>query len=296
MPTALVTGSNRGIGLAAALSFASRGWTVFAAARDPDGAERLALARAEGLDVRVVPLDVRQPASVEAALRAVAEAGAGLDVVVNNAAVMPVSPLEDQAVEDVVRTVETNLLGAMLVARAAVPIMRRAGSGVIVNVSWLSGRYRWSPPLLQVYNVTKAALVALSYELNKELLALGIRVHVVELGVWQTDGYGEILAVAEAAASDGSYGLLVRRLRAIGTAANPVAGQPHDAGEAIFEVATGPGDRVRYVIPAKAELSADAGDLLEDAEFLELCALDEPSAWFGRFNAMTRARSAKASV
>ena len=132
--TVLVTGASRGIGQATADAFVEAGWRVVAGMRDPAGATD-----APGRDV--VRLDVTDPASVRDAVGAAHEiAGGALDCVVNNAGWALFGAVEDVDLAIARREFETNLFGALAVIQAALPAMRRAGSGVVVGVSSLAGR------------------------------------------------------------------------------------------------------------------------------------------------------------
>ena len=135
--TALVTGANKGIGYEIAAGLARLGFRVGVGARDTgrrdDAVEKL---RAEGLDVFGVPLDVTDDASVAAAAAQLEEQG-GLDVLVNNAAITGGVPQEPSKVsaDQVLRVVDTNVVGVIRVTNAMLPLLRRAGSPRIVNVS-----------------------------------------------------------------------------------------------------------------------------------------------------------------
>lgn len=283
MPVVLVTGSSRGIGLSVAEKFASEGWSVYAAMRDPAGADAL-LSRTGGMDVRVLPLDVADPAAVEDAFGVVRQEAPSLDVVVNNAAVFPVGPLERTSADEVVRAVSTNLVGPMLVARSSIPLMREQHSGVLLNVSSLAGRPRLGPPLAVVYNTTKAALVSMSYELAKELTPLGIRVHALELGAWSTQGVQGIGSDVAKLPADDAYAGPSGRLRSMMKFLLRVMQEPSVAAQAIYQVAVDPPRAVRVVIPAEQAASANDSEKLSDAQFLELCAMEDPSQYVARYN------------
>ena len=173
--TALVTGANRGLGLAFARALLARGATrVYAAARDP---------AAVGL-AGVVPLrlDVTNPAEVAEAARLAADT----DLVINNAGVAELGPfLADGAEEAGRRQLEVNYFGPWRMARAFAPVLARNGGGALVNVlsvaSWLNG------PLLATYGATKAAAWALTNGLRFELEGQGTQVLGVHAGFIDTD-------------------------------------------------------------------------------------------------------------
>ncbi len=169
----LITGCSTGFGRAAALELTSRGHEVTATARkvevldDLDVAQRLAL-------------DVDGPASVEAAVTA----AGSIDALVNNAGFGVIGPVECVPLAEARRGMETNFFGAVRMIQALLPEMRERGSGTIVNVTSLAGRV--APPLDGFYSATKFALEGLSEALHYEVGHFGIRVRLVEPGVFET--------------------------------------------------------------------------------------------------------------
>src|SRR5579862_958636 len=126
MNTVLVTGCSSDLGLDTASYFLDRGWSVIATMRTPR--EDL-LPPSERL--RMLPLDVTDAGSIARAV----EAAGPIDVLVNNAGVGMMSPLEGVSMDKIRELLETNLLGAIAMTQAVLPQMRAQGSGVIVNVT-----------------------------------------------------------------------------------------------------------------------------------------------------------------
>ena len=179
--TVVVTGASSGIGRALAGQLVSGGARVIAAARSADKLD--ALAGELGSALVPVPTDVTEPSDVE---RLAALAGT-VDVVVNNAGLGHVEPF---LVSDPARwrlTLDTNFVGALLVARAFLPAMLAASRGLIVNVgsSSVSG---W--PYLTLYAASKAALRTASIALDREHAGRGVRVIHVELGPTNFTDFG----------------------------------------------------------------------------------------------------------
>jgi NAD(P)-dependent dehydrogenase (short-subunit alcohol dehydrogenase family) len=195
----LVTGCSSGFGKLTALLFGRHGHTVFATMRDTDKAGPMeAMAADEGLDVRVLALDVTDTASVEAAVADAEDAAGGaLDVVVNNAGIELRGPIEQLSDEELHAQFDTNVFGVVRVVRAALPAMRERRSGVIVNVSSIAGLV--ARPFGGAYSASKHALEAISEALHHEVRPFGIRVAVVEPGQFET----ELLANATVAAGFG---------------------------------------------------------------------------------------------
>ena len=132
---AFITGGGTGIGRACALLFAREGAKVAVAGRrrEPlDGVAQEIIA--EGHEALAMECDVTRKSSVEGALRGAAERFGGLNVIVNNAGTMHVGSAEETSEEDWNRVMATNLTGTFLVSRAAVPVLRRADGGAIVNI------------------------------------------------------------------------------------------------------------------------------------------------------------------
>jgi NAD(P)-dependent dehydrogenase (short-subunit alcohol dehydrogenase family) len=179
VPTALVTGANRGIGLEVARQLAERGFSVLAGARDPSRMPAL-----DG-DVHAVRLDVTDQGTVGALRREVGE----LDVLVNNAAIhYDTGERGTNADLDIVReALETNLLGAWRMTQACLPLLRRSGSARIVNVSSGAGALTDMGGGTPAYRVSKTALNALTRILASELRGDGILVNAVCPGWVATD-------------------------------------------------------------------------------------------------------------
>ncbi|MDQ6891456.1 MAG: SDR family oxidoreductase [Acidobacteriota bacterium] len=172
----LVTGCSTGIGRATVLEAAGRGHFIFATARDPEAIADLG--RRE--NVRTLRLDVTDPASIAAAVgSAVAEAGR-LDVLVNNAGYGQYGAVEEVSPEEWRAQFEVNVFGSVAVIRAALPEMRKAEGGTIVNVSSIAGKI--SIPFAAPYCSSKHALEAISDALRIEVAPFGVRVVVVEPG------------------------------------------------------------------------------------------------------------------
>ena len=169
----LITGcSTGGIGHATAGQLAARGYNVFATVRNASRVGDLASTD----NVTVLELDVREQASVDAAL---AQAGE-IDVLVNNAGFEVWGPLEEMTVDDLKDQFETNVYGPFRLMSAVAPGMRTRQNGVIVNVSSIAGRV--GAPLNGLYAASKWALEALSESLKFEPGHFRVRAHLIEPG------------------------------------------------------------------------------------------------------------------
>ena len=169
----LITGAGRGIGMATAQVLASRGhWVVATDLSAPSGLE--------GIQTRV--LDVTNDDSVARCLQEVGP----LDAIVNNAGITSGGgPVEGYPLDRFRAMFETNTLGALRVIQAVLPVWRKRGSGVIVNVSSVNGRV--ASPLRAAYSASKFALEALTESLHLEVHHFGIRCVLVEPGLTASD-------------------------------------------------------------------------------------------------------------
>jgi len=172
----LVTGCSTGIGRATVLEASGRGHFVFATARDP--AAVADLGRRE--NVRALRVDVTDPDSIAAAVGTVAAEGGRLDALVNNAGYGQYGAVEEVSPEEWRAQFDVNVFGSVAVIRAALPEMRKAGGGTIVNVSSIAGKI--SIPFAAPYCSSKHALEAISDALRIEVAPFGVRVVVVEPG------------------------------------------------------------------------------------------------------------------
>jgi len=168
--TALVTGANRGIGLAIARQLAERGNAVLLGSRDPDAGEQAAQSlRRLGVDAAVVRIDLNVPSTIDAALSDIRKSGRTVDVLVNNAGVLQEKPLLELTDAQIAESIAAHVTGPIRLVRSLVPDMIARGYGRIVNVSSGWGSFAEGMGGPGAYGVTKAALNALTVRLSKEL-------------------------------------------------------------------------------------------------------------------------------
>jgi NAD(P)-dependent dehydrogenase (short-subunit alcohol dehydrogenase family) len=250
MATVLITGCSSGFGLLTAVELARRGDRVFASMRDPSRAGALHTALADaGVDATVVQLDVLDDASVAAAVAAVLEAAGGLDVLVNNAGVGYVGPLEEMTPEQIGHMFGTNIGGMIRVTKAVLPHMRAAGHGHIVNVTSIAAFL--SVPFMGAYAATKHAVDALGEALAGEVAPLGIHVTNVAPGAYNTpmvEGVAAALAAAEGSAYAERFRTAVERHEAMMRAADT----PEDVAVAIADAIHTDPPPARVVVPAES--------------------------------------------
>ncbi len=185
MSVVIITGSSSGIGLEAALAFARNGDTVIATMRDSGRAERLlARAAAEDLVVHVQELDVSRSDTFARILSEVVEEHHRIDVLVNNAGIHRGGAFEDIGEESFRSVMETNCIGPLLLTKAVLPTMREQENGCVIMMSSLSGIAGLPGDL--AYAASKFALEGAAEALRHEVDRWGIRIALVEAGMYRT--------------------------------------------------------------------------------------------------------------
>jgi NAD(P)-dependent dehydrogenase (short-subunit alcohol dehydrogenase family) len=181
----LVTGGSRGLGLVLAREFGRHGARVAVCARDAEALDRARLdLEARGIPALAVPCDLTDRDQVSRMVSEVEAGLGGIDVLVNNAGIIQVGPLDSMTLEDFEAAMATNFWSAVHMAFAVLPIMRRQGGGRIVNVASIGGKI--SVPHLLPYSASKFALVGFSEGLRSEAGRDGIVVTTVCPGLMRT--------------------------------------------------------------------------------------------------------------
>jgi NAD(P)-dependent dehydrogenase (short-subunit alcohol dehydrogenase family) len=185
MRTVLVTGASTGFGRVTAEALAQRGHHVFAGVRDVGGRNEKVAAELRSGGVTVVELDVLDQASADAAVAAVVEADGRLDAVINNAGRMFAGPVEAFTAAEIQTILDVNVLGPARVARAALPVLRRQGHGVLIQNGSLAG---WvAMPYTGLYAASKAAVKALVETWHHELAPFGVESVTVDAAPYPTN-------------------------------------------------------------------------------------------------------------
>ena len=263
--TWFITGSSRGIGRELVTAALAAGHRVVATARKPEQLKSLIAGHEE--TAIAVALDVTDPAAVHNALEAGVEKFGRLDVIVNNAGYADLAPIESDSDEHFRTQFETNFFGAYYVSKAAIPVFRAQGGGLLIQFSSVGGRVGGSPGIGS-YQAAKFALDGFTRVLAAETAPFGIRTLVVEPSGFATDWAGSSMTVQDIPADyDSTIGVMQRRVRA-----NPAgpAGDPKRAAELVVQVAQ------RADVPSHLLLGVTAATMAIDYSEKQL---EQARAW-----------------
>jgi len=279
MTVAFITGANSGIGRAAAVDLAGRGWDVYGSMRSLDkGAKLEAMASEAGVTVNTVVCDVTDTDSVNAAIAEVTERAGQIDVLVNNAGIGGNGVTEETPIELYAEVMDVNLHGTIRCVQAVLPQMRERGSGCIINVSSIAGviaAIAQSP-----YVASKWAVEGLTEGLAQEVAPFGIRVALIEPGIVMT----AIMAKnTEAPDNSGAYGAHYRRLFGFYEKGLQTPGRPDEVAEVIYAAATDDPPKFRYTCGwGGDELSSRRAEIT-DEDWIALGAIEDDDAYAARF-------------
>jgi NAD(P)-dependent dehydrogenase (short-subunit alcohol dehydrogenase family) len=190
--TWFITGSSRGFGRALARAALEAGDRVAATARRPEQLDDLATAYPDRF--QALALDVTDVAAAGAAISEARQRFGRLDVIVNNAGYANVSPIETGDDEDFRAQFETNFWGVYNVSKAAIPVLRAQGGGLIMQFSSMGGRVGGSAGIAS-YQAAKFAIDGFSRVLRAETAQFGIKVIVVEPSGFRTDWAGSSMTI-----------------------------------------------------------------------------------------------------
>jgi NAD(P)-dependent dehydrogenase (short-subunit alcohol dehydrogenase family) len=180
MKTIFITGASTGLGKATAKLFATKGWKVIATMRAPEKETELNLID----NITLLPLDVTNLTQISETTKKAIASG-NIDVVFNNAGYGLIGPLESIADEQLVRQLNTNLLGVIRVTQAFIPHFREQHTGLFITTTSIGGLIAF--PFSSVYHATKWALEGWSESMAFELKKIGVGIKTVSPGGIKTD-------------------------------------------------------------------------------------------------------------
>ena len=261
---AIVTGSSSGIGYETSLALARDGFYTFATVRNPKKAEKiLQIAKKENLNIEIIELNVDDEKSISAAIEKIISKKQRIDVLVNNAGWGLFGSVEDVSMKDFRAQFETNLFGIISIIQKVAPIMRKQGSGVIVNVSSVAGRIGF--PGSPAYISSKFALEGLSESLRYELGQFGVKIIIIEPGVIKTNFFSS-MKIAEPK-PDSPYKEItekvimgIKMMAELGT-------PPSEVATTILHAIKEETPRPRYIVGNDAQMFLEAKKTKTDTEF-----------------------------
>ncbi len=238
MAKIVITGANGGFGALAVKALLQKGHEVVATMRNITTKNKNAAEELTSLGAKVIEMDVTDDASVNQGIEAAIAALNGLDVVVNNAGIGVLGIQEQFTIEDFKRLFDVNVFGVQRVNRAALPFLRKQGSGLLVHISSLLGRITF--PFYGPYNASKWALEAMAENYRVELSGFGVDSCLIEPGGYPT-GFFESLMQPSDRSEDESYGPMVDAPKQAfesfeGALANNPAQDPQNVADAIVHL------------------------------------------------------------
>jgi NAD(P)-dependent dehydrogenase (short-subunit alcohol dehydrogenase family) len=247
--TVLITGATDGLGKAAALLLAERGFKVFAAGRSAEKRAQLdARANQQKLPLQSLEMDVCDDISVRNAVASVYQKAGAIDVLINNAGFVQVGAVEDLRLEDWRQQFETNFFGVIRVTQAVLPEMRKRRKGRILMMSSVSGFV--TPPTQGAYSASKHAIEALSNALRHELYPFGIHTILIEPGYIVTNIQSTAMELAQPYQEEFRNGPYARIYASyLGSAASTRAKSkttPEDCARIMLKAMEAPRPKARY--------------------------------------------------
>jgi len=236
--TIFITGASTGLGKATAKLFSAKGWNVIATMRNPEKETELGLLP----NIILLQLDVTNPGQIKTTVEKAITMGE-IDVVFNNAGYGLAGPLEGLSDEQIVRMVNTNLLGAIRTTQAFVPYFRARKGGMFINTTSIGGLI--AVPFNSIYHATKWALEGWSESMSFELKRFGIGMKTIAPGGMKTDFFTRSFDTGKHEA----YDELVEKVMKVITdpATLSTYSTPDQIARVVYKAATDGKDELRYV-------------------------------------------------
>jgi NAD(P)-dependent dehydrogenase (short-subunit alcohol dehydrogenase family) len=253
--TIVITGASSGIGKATARLFLDKGWNVVATMRNPEAERDLAASPS----LKLVALDVQDPESPKAAVAQAIAAFGRIDVWLNNAGYGAFGPVEAGTQAQIRRQFDVNFFGLIACVQAIAPHFRANRAGVLINVSSIGGLM--TVPSYAVYNASKFAVEGLSEGLWYELGTFGVKVKVIEPGAIKTDFGGRSLDPWDVSGLP-DYAGFMAKVKAAREGYTKNSSTPELVAGVIYQAATDPSDRMRYLVGPDAQRFAPLRRLL----------------------------------
>ena len=260
---ALVTGSSSGIGYETSLALAREGYFTYATMRDlKKEAVIKKIAEEENLPLKVIELDVDNHDSVQNAVKTIIEEKQRIDVLVNNAGWGIWGTAEDVSIEEFRAQFETNFFSVVRMIQKVAPIMRKQGTGDIVNISSIAGRIGF--PVSTAYISSKFAIEGLSESLRYELGPFGIDVIIIEPGVIKTNFFDSMKTAKK---TDDAYKEITEKVISGVKMMAEMGTPPKEVANVIIKSLKEEKPLPRYVVGNDAAMFLEAKKMKTDIEF-----------------------------
>jgi NAD(P)-dependent dehydrogenase (short-subunit alcohol dehydrogenase family) len=266
---AVVTGSTGGIGLATSLALARNGYLTYATMRNLAKHDSVqSVADKQHLPIRVLQLDVTDGNSIKSAIQSILSENGRIDLLVNNAGYGLRGAFEDIGIDEIKAQYDTNLYGVIRVTQEVLPIMRKQGSGRIINIS--SGAGRFGFPGGSAYVSSKFALEGLTESMAYELEQFGIKTVLVEPGFVRTN-FGDNMVIAQKAQDPNSpYSQMMQMMSSIRGKMLENASDADLVAEVVVEAATAKEPNLRYLAGKDVQQMVAAKKSMSDEEFQKM--------------------------
>ena len=262
----LITGASSGIGKVTCLHLAEKGYTVIGTSRSLVRLGNLFdEAEERRLKVYGVELDMNSDDSVESVMPPLISQFGSIDVLVNNAGFGVWGPVQSLSIDELKTQFEANFFGAVRMIHAVLPTMIERGEGRIINISSVLGRL--GTPFNGAYVASKFALEGISESLRTELAPLGVRVSVVEPGLFETDFQKNELRAERADDPDTPYAPYVRLNNERDTQLDRLAADPIRVARVIEKIVRSRHPRFRYPVGPDARVGMVCARLLPERLF-----------------------------
>ena len=265
-PVTVVTGANSGIGRATALHLAESGHTVYATVRSVSRAGKLLDgAEALGVGVELIELDIASDHSVRDGFAEIYERAGHIDHLVNNAGVGGNGVVEETTPARFLEVFDVDLCGVVRCAQAVLPRMRAHGSGTIVNVSSVVGRFG---AIAQApYVAAKWALEGVSEQMALELAPFGIRVAIIEPGITKSSIFGKNLDLPD---TSGAYSPAYERMLQLYAAGRIHATDAIEVAKVVRHAIESGDPTLRYPVSWGSDAIIAGRQTMSDADWLAL--------------------------
>ena len=261
---ALVTGSSSGIGFETALALARENYFTYASMRNTSKAGEIQeITKKENLNLKIIDLDLDKENSIKSAVKKIQEQKGRMDILVNNAGYGLFGCLEDITMDELKAQFQTNFFGVVSLIQEIAPIMRKQGSGIIVNVSSVAGRIGF--PGTPAYISSKFALEGLSECMRYELSPFGIKTIIIEPGVIQTNFFSS-MKVAHGKPGSPYKEITEKVMNGVKMMAE-MGTPPVEVAKTIMKAVKTAEPLPRYVVGSDASMFLEAKKMKTDLEF-----------------------------